>query len=103
MLKANVGDGHVRLMFIPDNLDDILSNKKDTNDAIALFLAGVMSDVSAVVSGVKNFLEDNIGTSTATMFKDLVCEHPEALFGEIKKVMDEVEKMKEEIRNADFD
>jgi len=102
MLRVNVGDGHVRLTFIPDNVNDILSNM-DKKDSIALFLASVMSDVSAVVIGVKNFLEDNIGTNTATMFKDLVCEHPESLFGEMQMVKDEVEKMREEIRNADFD
>ena len=102
MLKANVSNGHVSMTFIPDNLNDILSNANE-KDSIASFVASVIADVSAVVSGAKGFLEANIGTSTATMFKDVICQHPELLFGKMQKVEDEVEKMKEEIRNADFD
>lgn len=102
MLKANVNDdGHVSLTFIPSNLKDIL--RSDGNESISLFVADVMSELTAVVSGLKMFLEDNIGISIATMFKDIVCKHPESLFGEMQKIKDETEKMREEIRNADFD
>lgn len=73
--------------------------KQNYGNSLAMLMSNVLTDLSVVVQGLRDFIEKRMGKKCAKMFEEAVTENPKLLFEVIPK---DARMGEEDIRNADF-
>lgn len=73
--------------------------KQDYGSGIAMLMSNVLTDLSVVVQGLRDFIEKRMGKKSAEMFEEAVTQNPKLLF---EAIPEDARTVKEDIRNADF-